>query len=263
MHKPRSGSKPKSKSKPKLKSKSAIALVDFFDTGHHLMYIKLFIELVKKMYPDHFLLILFPANKDLSNWLANKNYQDVDYIEIKLPPQKYSSIPKIGWTADGVGEVGHAAAAQHDGADIVLVAGPPALVDDPHQGGIAVLLQVEHRDLRGANPPAVVGEAVLVEQVLGDDAGAPQGGDDGEAGADQGGHVEGGLGDTDHRRPGQLAGGQQAGVTETGDHVGIGALALPGQHLLEHADRTDGLVEVALDGDWPMVGMARGDAGAG
>ena len=148
------------------------------------------------------------------------------------------------------GVVGHAAAAEDDGAGAVLVAGAARFGEQDAAAGGAVF-ELKHRDFGGAHALALVGVAVGGEQVLGDDDGALQGRHHREAGGEHGGNLEGGLGDAEHRRPGQLAGGGQAGVAETGDDVGVGAGRFAAQDFLADTDGGDRLVEMAFDGNWP------------
>lgn len=90
----------------------------------------------------------------------------------------------------------------------------------------------------------------------------PKGGDNGKTGADQGGHVEGGLGNTNHRSPGQLPGCQQARVTKAGDNIGIdGILALlTGQYFLDNTHRADGFIKMAFDGNRAVCRLGGGNA---
>ncbi len=69
------------------------------------------------------------------------------------------------------GEVGHAGAAEHDGAGAVLVERAAALVEDPGAGVRGRVVELQHGELGRPHPPAMVLHAVVAQEVLGDDRG--------------------------------------------------------------------------------------------
>ena len=84
-----------------------------------------------------------------------------------------------------------------------------------------------------------------------------------EAVGDQRGGEQRRLGHPDHRPARDLARGRHAGVAEAGDDVGVHAVALALQHLLQDAERAPHLVDVALDRAHPAARRAADDLGAG
>ena len=90
-------------------------------------------------------------------------------------------------------------------------------------------------------------KSVLVQQMTGDDQRARQRGHNRETGGDHRRHMHCRLRDTDHRPLGQLPRRQQPRVAEAGDHMSIHPLLASGPDLLQHADRRDGFVKVALN----------------
>ncbi len=74
--------------------------------------------------------------------------------------------------------------------------------------------------------------------------------------------MEGGLADPDHGAGGARAGCVEAGVAETGDDVGVDAVALGAADHVEHAGDGVGLVDVALDRDRALAGVLGQDARA-
>ena len=90
-------------------------------------------------------------------------------------------------------------------------------------------------------------KSILVQQMTGDDQRARQRGHNGETSSDHRRHMHRGFRNADHRPLGQLPRRQQPRVAEAGDHMPIHPLLASGLDLLQHADRGDSFVKVALN----------------
>src|SRR5207302_2084888 len=97
----------------------------------------------------------------------------------------------------------------------------------------ARLFEIEHRQISGADAAADARHAVILRELLRDDAGALEGGYDREPGRDQARHMHRGLGDADDRSRRDLSCREQARIAEAGDDVAIAPLRLALAHLVE------------------------------
>src|SRR5438132_6428789 len=145
-------------------------------------------------------------------------------------------------------EVGHAGAAEDDRVGVVLLQGPPALLDDGDARGRALPFEIQHGEVGRADVAAETGHAVGLHELPRDAARALERRDDRESGGDHAGGVHGRFRDAEDGAAGDLARGQETGIAEARDDVTIAAVRLALADLLEEAEYADGLVVVAFDG---------------
>src|SRR5437870_4868624 len=145
-------------------------------------------------------------------------------------------------------EVGHAGAAEDDRVGVVLLQGPPALLDDGDARDRALPFEIQHGEVGRADVAAETGHAVGLHELPRDAARALERRDDRESGGDHAGGVHGCFRDAEDGAAGDLARGQETGIAEARDDVTIAAVRLALADLLEEAEYADGLVVVVLDG---------------
>ncbi len=107
------------------------------------------------------------------------------------------------------------------------------------------VFQRQHRQVNGVQRRAVLMKSVLVQQMTGDDQRARQRGHNGETGGDHRRHMHCRLRDTDHRPRASSAPPATPGRRSRRSHAHPPLLASGPD--LQHADRRDGFVKVALN----------------
>lgn len=148
-------------------------------------------------------------------------------------------------------EIGHTGAAQEDRFAAVLGDRPRDLGTQELARARTRLFEGQHRELGGSDLPAMVREPVFADEMLERRDRPAECRDDREAAGDERSHVHRGLGDADHGRTRELAGGFEARIVEAGDDVAVEALRLGLADLLQEPRHAEGLVVPALDRDRP------------